>query len=766
MALGRRKPLKTKQVFAARMASRSFDDGMPMMGDFGPDASASRIDLSETGDFDLGGLRVSAARREVQMDGERRELQPRVAQVLVALASVRPGVLSRDRLIEQCWEGRIVGDDALNRCIVALRHLAKEFSPQPFAIETVPRVGYCLVERGQVHPAEYKPAKRSLALAALLGLVLVVSAATIIWSRFGNAAAEPTSIAVLSFRNLSSGDSYFAQGVGEEIMGQLSREPQFRVAGRVSSSEFGSDPDVRQVARRLKVDYVLEGSVRTQGDRVRVDADLIRARDSVRLWSDSYDGKLDDIFAIQRRIGNSIASSLQRKLLHAPALSGPLVTNGEAYNLYLIARGLIRTGNRHVAGTAADLLRDALNIDPGYAPAWASLAEATFQEDPQDPEEGLIAALPKAQSYARHALQLAPQLADAHRTLAIALMDGSPEAQAHFRRAAELDPNNAEDIIALGHALANDGKFDLELAAYRRAGELDPLWYRTTGAQSIALAERGDRAEAEAVARRGFAADINNQRILLGRIAWIIGDYSEAARQWSIVAHANSPRWSFRAKEDLDNTMAALGLAKLPATRGGMRRSGRLSIDPAPLLSTWQQHNRSAIAADVYQDENHVAAKLMLTQGHSRELAEAFTGPVGLLGIHRGQPPRVDQMGRVAVVALALRRTGQADQADRLLREADAEFERVYHQKQVPFSFDADAATIWAIEGRKDDALSALERAVRRGWTHTGSADLSDIADEPAFASLRGEPRFKSLRARLAAHFAQERAEAIRLRAG
>src|SRR5689334_25123239 len=115
---------------------------MPMMGDFRPDTSASRIDLSKTGDFDLGGLRVSPAHREVCMNGDRRDLEPRVAQVLVALASVRPDVVSRDQLIEQCWEGRIVGDDALNRCIVALRHLAREFLPEPFAIETIPRVGY------------------------------------------------------------------------------------------------------------------------------------------------------------------------------------------------------------------------------------------------------------------------------------------------------------------------------------------------------------------------------------------------------------------------------------------------------------------------------------------------------------------------------------------------------------------------------------------------------------------------------------------------
>lgn len=104
-----------------------------------------QINLAETSDFDLGALRVSPARRQVSMAGKCRELEPKVAQVLIALASASPAVVSRDRLVQQCWDGRIVGDDALNRCILSLRHLAKEFSPEPFAIETVPRVGYSLL---------------------------------------------------------------------------------------------------------------------------------------------------------------------------------------------------------------------------------------------------------------------------------------------------------------------------------------------------------------------------------------------------------------------------------------------------------------------------------------------------------------------------------------------------------------------------------------------------------------------------------------------
>jgi len=734
------------------------------MAGAGPDTSASRIDLAETGDFDLGALRVSPAHREVRFNSERRELEPRVTQVLVALASARPAVVSRERLIDQCWEGRIVGDDSIRRCIVALRHLAKEFSPEPFTIQTVSKVGYSLIEIGGDAPPKREARAPRTALYVFGAFALFAALLGIAWARFSGGAPEPASIAVLSFRNLTTGDRYFAEGVGEEILSQLSQEPRFRVAGRVSSSEFGDDPDIEQVADRLNVEYVLEGSVRTQIDRVRVNADLIRASDGTRLWSDTYDGKLDDIFAIQQQIGRSIAGALQRKLLHVAVLSGPLVTKGDAYKLYLTARGLIRTRNRHVTSTAANLLRDAINEDPNYAPAWSSLAEAVSLEDPADPEEGLIKALPEAQEYARHALQLAPDLADAHRTLATVLIDGSPAAQAEFRRAAALNPNSAENMIALGHVFANEGKFDSELAAYRRAAQLDPLWFRTTGAQGIALAERGRRHEAEAVARTGFRNDINNQHILLGRIAWILGDYSEAARQWSIVSVANSPRWSFRAKEDLQNTIAVLGLGKLPEQPGGMRRRSRLAIDSPPLAALWQQHNRSAIAADVYKEENRVAAKQMLGAGEARELAAAYDRPIGLLGIHRGEQLRADQLSSVPVVALAMRSAGRSIEADRLLQQAEEVLRGVYAHSTTPFWFDADTAAILAVEGRKGEALAALERAARRGWTHAGSSDLPDIAEEPAFRSLRGEPRFQQIRANLAAQHARERAEFLQLR--
>ena len=738
-----------------------------MMADLGRKTGAARINLAETANFDLGGLCVCPAHREVRMNGERRELEPRVAQVLVALASARPGVVSRDRLIEQCWDGRIVGDDALNRCIVALRHLAREFAPQPFEIETVPRVGYALIEGSPDAAAAQKRNHRRWLL-ALLAVALIVAALAFAWPSLRSNDTAPVSMAVLPFRNLSNADPYFAEGVSEEISGQLAREPQFRVAGRTSSSQFGTDPDIREVARRLDVDYVLDGSVRTQGDRVRVTAALVRTSDGIRLWSDIYEAKLDDIFAIQQRIGIATAGALKGKLLWTAPLSGALVTNGEAYGLYLTARGLIRTYKRQDGETAARLLRDAIDLDPGYAPAWASLAAATRLAGAANGYDAFIAATPRAEGHARHALKLAPEFAEAHRTLGMLLGYGTPEAQKHLRRAAELAPDDAENMIWLGVAHNAAGEFEAELEASRKALQLDPYWFRTVVHGAVAEAEMGNRAEAEAIVRRGFPTSAIMRHLLLGRIAWIFGDFSEAAHRWSMVVRSGSPRWSDTARRNLNDAIVAVGLKGEPAAAvpppNDQRRMAPVWMDAAPSPSLWKSRNRSRAAAQEYREANHKAAKLMLNAGRAGELAAAYGSATGLLSLQPGQRLRVDQLHEAPVVAVALHRAGRDSDADRLLRAAEALARATYRRGRVPFWFDADAAALWAVQEKRQEALAALERAMRRGWSHSANTDLRDISDEPAFRSLHGEPRFERIRQKLAAHRARERRETERLR--
>ena len=503
------------------------------------------------------------------MNGERRELEPRVAQVLVALASARPAVVSRDRLIDQCWDGRIVGDDAINRCIVALRHLAKEFSPEPFAIETVPRVGYSLVERAgeQCQPppdgrcsAEDRGRRAASSLAHCRRGSLSPGPGS------DAAQAAPASIAVLPFRNLSSGDPYFAEGIGEEILGQLSREPQFRVAGRASSSaSSGSDADARDVARRLNVDYVWKAASARQGDRVRVNADLVRASDGIRLWSDSYDGKLDDIFAIQQRIGGAIAGALRRKLIRTPALVG---TAGHQRRSVQSLFDRARPDQDPQQGRLRDLLQFASRRDQARSQLCSGLGKPRGVDfsrgltrrhrrlDRRAAESRTVCA-PCAPAGARPGRSAPrPGLASALRL--------SRSARLICRRAVELDPNSAEALIGLGSALAAAGEFDAEMAAVQAgAASSTPCGSGRPDSWQSGSPRRGGASEAEAIGTAGFANNESQPAIILGRIAWIFGDFSEAARQWSITARANSPRWSPRARMGVADVRMIVGIDRL-----------------------------------------------------------------------------------------------------------------------------------------------------------------------------------------------------------
>jgi TolB-like protein/DNA-binding winged helix-turn-helix (wHTH) protein len=722
------------------------------------------INLAETSDFDLGGLRVSPARRQVSMNGQSRELEPKVAQVLVALASATPSVVSRDRLIDQCWGGRIVGDDALNRCILALRHLAKEFSPEPFAIETVPRVGYSLLA-GPVGAMTGPRAFRPRIVIALLLVAIVAIAFAFIWTRYQRAHAAPATIAVLPFRNLSAGDPYFAQGIGEEILGRLAREPDFRVASSTSSVQVAKLGDLREAARKLKVDYVIEGSVRRQGERVRVDAGLIRASDGIRLWSATFNGSLDDVFSIQGAIGKAVADGLKRKLVHSSPL-GAKPANGNAYALYLNARGLLRSGNPQGGQDAVALLQEAVRADPKFAPAWASLGEALILDGRTKSIEEMISIIPRANLAVRRALELDPSLADAHAVLASLIGDDTPQGIAELRRAADLAPRSSEGLMWLAGSRLAAGDYEQSLSAFRQAHDADPLWPNPVRSIVDVAGAIGDRRAAENAIATGFSDDPVVRNFALARVAWFFGDYSDAARRWAELSKGAS-RWAAPSRTSLQDALFTLELLKERPVRppsaslAHSRYPPRL-WEPPPTAAEWRNRNRSTTAALVYQDVNIVAAKQMLVNGRAQELVATYDSPTGLLGMKQGTSPGACYIQPAGLVALALREVGRGREADQMLARSDAVLRKLYSQGKVAGWLENDAAAIWALQGKTDMAVDALDRALRRGWANAGRTDLRRLENEPALRALRGNPRFEAVRLKYDAHYARERVETAR----
>jgi serine/threonine-protein kinase len=295
-------------------------------------------------------------------------------------------------------------------------------------------------------------------------------------------AGDDDSIAVLPFANLSPDPDteYFSDGITEEIINALAQLPGLHVASRTSSFAFrGKATDLAEVGAKLKVATVLEGSVRKAGSQLRVTAQLIKVADGYHLWSERYDREMTDVFAIQDEIGRAIADRLQVTLGATPgrALVTAATANLDAYHLYL--KGRYCWAQRGLAlQQAVECFGQALALDPNYALAHAGLADACTLLA----EYGMVppnVILPKVRAAIQRALELAPDLAEAHCALGELkfVFDWDwPEASRYLRRAIELNPRYvaAHYRLALYLSLV-EGAFEEALVHARRAVELDPL---------------------------------------------------------------------------------------------------------------------------------------------------------------------------------------------------------------------------------------------------------------------------------------------------
>ena len=304
------------------------------------------------------------------------------------------------------------------------------------------------------------------------------------------------SIAVLPFVNMSSdpNNEYFADGLSEELLNVLARIKSLRVTGRTSSFHFkGSSPDLREVGKVLGVAHILEGSVRKQGNQVRVTAQLIHASDGFHMWSDTYDFQLDDIFAVQDRIAAEVAEALQQTLLGDVRAAEITVTERAApnidavtYSLYLQA--LARFGPRTLEGheAAIELLQQVIEAAPEFAEGWAALSDVTLLLHHNHRTISWDDAKAAAAPAIANALALAPdtsvvQTAWAHYNWDLLTMDGYQPARevliGAFERAIELDPRNPEALYWYGSFLTENNQREHEraLVLFERALAVDPL---------------------------------------------------------------------------------------------------------------------------------------------------------------------------------------------------------------------------------------------------------------------------------------------------
>ncbi|MBZ5629594.1 MAG: tetratricopeptide repeat protein [Acidobacteriia bacterium] len=306
---------------------------------------------------------------------------------------------------------------------------------------------------------------------------------------------------------------YFSDGLAEELLNDLANIHGLRVVARTSSFRFkGRSEDLRTVGEKLNVGSILEGSVRKEGKRVRITAQLVNAADGFHLWSETYDRELNDIFAVQQDIARSVAASLKVALLgERTATPSAQANNTDAYNDYLQAKYFYERRGDENLKKAANYYEQAVKADPDYAPAWAGLAitRAALSVNGLLPvEDGYR----KAREAAERALALDPKLPEGHAYLG-AIQRGHDwdwaGADASFRRAMALAPGNATVIQRAAELAGTLGRFDEALDLDRRAIELDPLSARTYS-DFAAIAYYAGRLE-DAIAASNKLLELNPQ---------------------------------------------------------------------------------------------------------------------------------------------------------------------------------------------------------------------------------------------------------------
>ena len=332
--------------------------------------------------------------------------------------------------------------------------------------------------------------KGSRPLLWVIGAVLLAVVAFGVWDLrdSGKEAAVPAarterpSIAVLPFVN-TSGDAeneYFSDGISEEILNALAKLEGLRVISRTSSFAMkGSELAIGEVAEKLGVEHVLEGSVRRAGDRVRITAQLIEARADAQLWSESYDREIADIFEVQDEIAGEIVAALRLTLTPGEqARAEQVETDPRAYDLYLRGRHLWHRRGVENLERAIELFEEAVEIDPGFVRAWTAIAVAWSNLPAYSPELSFRDTVPTIEKYANRALALDPDQAEAILTLADRpIVELSwRESTAIYERALALEPGNPTALLWMAQLKWRQGYLEESLRMHLEAYRQDPLY--------------------------------------------------------------------------------------------------------------------------------------------------------------------------------------------------------------------------------------------------------------------------------------------------
>ncbi len=438
------------------------------------------------------------------VNGDRSEtLEPRVMQVLVALVQAEGRIVTRDELIARCWDGRVVGENAIHRVMSRIRHLAAEFGAESFQLENIPKVGYRIVHAGSPLPsgstaddtvaspgasAPSASATRRHRIPALAALSVVLALlATAIWwphppAQSISGTATAPSLAVLPFRTLSPGprDELMELGMAETLIARLSASDAIRVHALESAQRLAREsPDALQIARALQADHVVDGTIQAQQDRVRVNVRLLALPSGTVTWSDTFDAMAGEVFTLQDNIAHSVSQALALKLPASVLAQRSPCDGADAalYRQYLGARHLLSAPVPERLHRAIGMFRQILEHDPLCARAWAGQAFAwrtlAIVGDTRPRQN-----FPLAEAAIAHALALNPHLVEAHAERGFKQFWYDWDWQASEQsllHAIALNPSSVDARRAYAHLLNNLGEEARALEQITLSRQIDPM---------------------------------------------------------------------------------------------------------------------------------------------------------------------------------------------------------------------------------------------------------------------------------------------------
>ena len=447
--------------------------------------------------FTVGRYLVQPQLGIISTNGTSIRIEPKVMELLVFLAGRAGEVVSKDDILQTVWADTFVTEHVLKVAISELRKAFGDDAREPRFIQTIPKQGYRLIAdvsfETNVTPPAPTPSdsKGRIGWLALSAAVLFIIAITVVWKlsdrqnhSLTEAAPKPIrSVAVLPLKNLSGNaeEEYFAEGMTEALIANLARTGPLKVISRTSAMLFkDTAKTIPEIANELDVDAVIEGSVLRSGNRVRIIVQLIDGKNDRSLWTQNYEREMSDIFALQNEVASDIARQIKSQLSRETNL---VRINAEAYEAYLKGRFFWNRRDKESLLKSVTCFQQAAQTEPGFAEAYTGLADAynylgIFGHAPQDD------VYPRAREAALKALELDPDLSEAHAALGFNLMYKDWNWQAakeEFERAIALDSGRAINHHWAAGIYSLLEKHETAIAEARAAQQLDPLSYNVNG---------------------------------------------------------------------------------------------------------------------------------------------------------------------------------------------------------------------------------------------------------------------------------------------